>query len=907
MVHGLPLVDEADRICEACLAGKHRRAPFPRQALNRAKDVLELVHADLCGPISPATPGGKRYFLLLVDDKSRHMWLYLLKTKDEAATTLKKFQAAAELESGRRLKTLRTDRGGEFTSLSLGEYYADQGVQRQLTAPYTPQQNGVVERRNQTIVGMARSLLKAKNVPARFWGEAVTTAVYLLNRGTTKSVEKMTPLEAWSGRRPSVQHLRTFGCVAHVKVTRPDVKKLDDRSMPMVLLGYEPGSAAYRVFHPPSGRVHVSRDIVFDEDSTWDWMTEAASGEQGSIPESFTIEHTFWPGAGSYSSSTVDAAPTSPAAATTPVVTMPSSPAGAASPVPVTPSPATPGVEFVSPPSGASVPSPGEEAPRRYRTLENLFDTTTTVETDHGDICLFSGEEPGSFNEAETEQGWRDAMNEEMKSINENRTWELCKLPPGHRAIGLKWVYKLKKDAHGAVVKRKARLVAKGYVQRQGVDFDDVFAPVARMDSVRVLIALAAHEGWQVHHMDVKSAFLNGDLLEEVYVQQPLGYVKAGDEDKVLRLRKALYGLRQAPRAWNAKLDDSLNSLGFERCPSEHAVYRRGTGDSLLLVGVYVDDLVITGQDTKEIDHFKQQMTKLFSMSDLGKLSFYLGIEVAQERDRIMLCQAAYAKRLLERTGMTDCNPCTTPMEARLKLSKQGAGDSVDLTLYRSVIGGLRYLTHTRPDITFAVGYLSRFMEAPTTEHYAAVKHLLRYIAGTLDHGCAYSRGKGTLELTGYSDSDHAGDIDDRKSTTGVIFFLGGSPVSWQSQKQRVVAISSCEAEYMAATTAACQGIWLARLLGEMLNEKPVKPKLLVDNKSAISLSKNPVFHERSKHIDIRYHFIRECVEQGRVGIDYIRTNDQLADVLTKALGRLVFQGLRRRIGMSEIIRQRQD
>jgi hypothetical protein len=223
------------------------------------------------------------------------------------------------------------------------------------------------------------------------------------------------------------------------------------------------------------------------------------------------------------------------------------------------------------------------------------------------------------------------------------------------------------------------------------------------------------------------------------------------------------------------------------------------------------------------------------------------------------------------------------------------------------VIGGLRYLTHARPDITFAVGYLSRFMEAPTTEHYAAVKHLLMYIAGTLDHGCAYSRGKGTLELTGYSDSDHAGDIDDRKSTTGVIFFLGGSPVSWQSQKQRVVAISSCEAEYMAATTAACQGIWLARLLGEMLNEKPVKPKLLVDNKSAISLSKNPVFHERSKHIDIRYHFIRECVEQGRVGIDYIRTNDQLADVLTKALGRLVFQGLRRRIGMSEIIRQRQD
>jgi hypothetical protein len=214
---------------------------------------------------------------LLVDDKSRYMWLRLLTTKDEAQEALKQFQAAAELESGQRLKTLHTDRGGEFTSASLGKYFADQGVQRQLTAPYTPQQNGVVERRNQTIVGMARSLLKAKAVPTKYWGEAVTTAVYLLNRGTTKSVATGTPHEAWSGKKPSVQHLRTFGCVAHVKVTRPNVKKLDDRSIPMVLFGYEPGSAAYRVFHPPSGRVHVSRDIVFDEDAAWDWKNEGAS------------------------------------------------------------------------------------------------------------------------------------------------------------------------------------------------------------------------------------------------------------------------------------------------------------------------------------------------------------------------------------------------------------------------------------------------------------------------------------------------------------------------------------------------------------------------------------------------------------------------------------------------------
>nr|XP_020155963.1 uncharacterized mitochondrial protein AtMg00810-like [Aegilops tauschii subsp. strangulata] len=385
------------------------------------------------------------------------------------------------------------------------------------------------------------------------------------------------------------------------------------------------------------------------------------------------------------------------------------------------------------------------------------------------------------------------------------------------------------------------------------------------MDSVRVLVA---HHRWQVLHMDVKSAFLNGDLHEEVYFQQPPGYGVAGHEARCCAT---------ARRSWYGQLSSD----------------RWG----------HVDDLIITGVATTEINSFKQQMTKLFRMSDLGKLSYYLRIEVSQERDRIVLGQAAYAKRLLERAGMEDCNPSNTPMEARLKLSKESTATLVDKTKYRNTIGGQRYLVHTRPDISFAVGYLSRFMEKPASDHYAAVKHLLRYVAGTLDHGCAYERGDGGLQLTSYSDSDHGGDTDDRKSTTGVIFFLGKSPVSWQSQKQRVVAISSCEAEYMVATTTACQGIWLAWLLGEMLNKEAVRPKLLVDNKSAISLAKNPVFHDRSKHIEIRYHFIRECVEQGRVFIDYVRTSDQLADTTWTSH----FQELRRRIGMVEIIRQRQD
>jgi hypothetical protein len=322
----------------------------------------------------------------------------------------------------------------------------------------------------------------------------------------------------------------------------------------------------------------------------------------------------------------------------------------------------------------------------------------------------------------------------------------------------------IKRNADGEVVKHKARLVAKGYVQKQGINFEEVFAPVARLDTVRLILALAANRGWQVHHLDVKSAFLNGELVEDVYVSQPEGYVKKGKEQMVLKLSKALYGLKQAPRAWNVKLDKSLKNLGFKKCATEPTVYTKGVGRTAVILGVYVDDLIVIGGDPSEIATFKRQMTSQFEMSDIDLLSFYLGIKVEQKKDCITVKQTSYAKKVLSQFGMVYCNPTKIPMNPGVKTHNKKQGVKTD-SEYRSVIGCLRYLLHTRPDMVFSVGMASRFMEKPTVLHSRAVKQILRYLQGTLNYGLVYTKEEKEEKLVGYSDSDLAGDLDHRRST----------------------------------------------------------------------------------------------------------------------------------------------
>ncbi|GJX84602.1 zinc finger, CCHC-type containing protein [Tanacetum coccineum] len=850
---------------------------------------------------------------LLVDDCTRYMWVYFLKSKDEAFETFKEFKLKVENEVGKKLRSFRTDRGGEFTSREFTRYCKENGILRQLTAPYSPQQNGIVERRNRSVMSTTRSMLKAMHMPQIFWAEAIRHGVYVLNRVPTKALKDSTPYEALKGRKPNLKHLRIFGCKAYAKVTKPHLKKLDDRSKELIYLGTEPGSKAYRLFDPVTKDMIVSRDVKFKEDEGWDWKGYLDNIDpnkpewrdfiisENQTPRIINKVSTQDPKRNNEDSESSPKQNNTHGDMSDDEIVQPID--NLSTPPPYTYEPnSEESTGYTS--SIASSSRPFDHTPvQGYRNLSEIYDRAPEVQSDE---LLLLEEEPRNYKEAAQDKKWIEAMQIEIDSINKNKTWKLATLPDNQKAIGLKWVFKTKRDANGKIIKHKARLVAKGYVQEHGIDYDEVFAPVARMETVRLILALSAYHGWEVHHLDVKLAFLHGKLKEEVYVTQPGGFKKPGNENKVYRLVKALYGLKQAPRAWNMKLDQTLKSLDFKKCTLEQAIYTRISKDSMLLVGVYVDDLIVTGSSKKDLQKFKSQMEEKFEMSDLGLLAYYLGIEVTQTRDGISIKQSGYANKILKEARMEDCNETKIPMDPGTKLIKTEGGELVDATEYRSLIGCLRYLLHTRPDLSYSVGLLSRFMQEPREQHMKAIRQVLRYIKGTLNFGITYYK-KAGCKLLGYSDSSYGINIEEGKGTTGIVFYLGNSPISWSSQKQPTVALSSCESEFMAATAAACQALWLQRLLNALTNWKEEKVTIRVDNKSAIALMKNPVFHGRSKHIDIRYHFIRECVEKNQIKVEHISGDLQRADILTKALARIKFAEMRELLGVKDLMEQERD
>ena len=900
-------------MCRGCIQGKSHRAPFPLSE-HRATERLALVHSDVAGPFSKRSFTGQRFFVTFIDDCTRLTSVFLIKEKSEVFACFKEWRGFAERETGQRIGILRCDGGGEYgiaDTYQTGEFNVfrrEHSIQLHHTAAGSPQQNGVAERANRTIMESTRSMLTAAGLPKQYWGFAVRCAVYLRNRCPSKLLNKVTPFEAYFGLKPDLSILRVFGCKTLALVTK-DHDKLEAKTVPLIMVGYsETVKGGLCLFNPDTKRmVHRrvgevwceepttgslviptdtaapqaverrSRSDSFDEDA-WDDSTKADVGRPAPLPAAVVV-------------------PPVPSSGRIGTRSNPSPPVSVNGPLPSMLRSLTDHLA----PAGT-----GKDIPAVVQHAHSLA-SSEAVEPDDEHHCFSvmmselneSFAEPATWQEAlagPDSEAWWESMTEEIDSTTEAKTWDLVELPEGRTAIGCKWVQGRKRDAEGKVVRFKSRIVVKGYSQKEGVDYTETFAPVARMSDLRALLAVVAADDLELHQMDVKTAFLNGDLTEEIYMKQPPGFVVPGKERLVCRLNKALYGLKQAGRSWYKKMDSTLSKLGFTALPTDNCIYvQRSDADAVFLL-LYVDDLLIACRLLERVTSIKAKLAGIFSMKDMGEAQFILGLQIVRDRPNRMLSlsQSQYIDTVLRRFNMHQSvpqpTPCDTGMDLRKSTVEATAEEAREMAdkPYSSAVGAIMYaMLGTRPDIAYAVSVLSQFMHAPRLPHWKAVKRLLRYLQFTKDHKLHY--GVHTPHhFHGYTDSNWAGDKGDRRSTCGYVFFLHGGAINWRSRKQKSVALSSVEAEYVAACEAGRDAVHWRSFLSDLGSPLLVPGPITIhcDSQGAIALSKNPEHHDRSKHIDIAYHWIRQQQAEGVIGLEYMNTQLMVADVLTKPLVR---------------------
>ena len=837
-------------LCNSCCDGKNHKVPFPVSESKSKHKVLDLIHSDVCGKLNPGSLGGGYYFVTFIDDASRYTWVYILKNKSDVFDTFKRWKTLVENLYEKKIKVFRTDNGGEYTSREFESYLVEEGIHHEKTIPKTPEQNGIAERMNRTLVEAVRCMLSDSKLPKTFWGEALSTAAYVRNRSPTVALQDMTPYEALNGHKPNVKHLRTFGCTSFVHIPKDERDKLDAKSKKCIFLGYGSTTKGYRLFNLDTKKVFHSRDVIFDEFQCTSFEKESSKPDE--YEKYVEVE------------------------------------------IPC---------EEEREVKDTVIPEINEGELRRSvreRKPPNFYGEWVNV-------CSSESSEPTSVEEAlnsPDSNKWKEAMKLEMESIARNNVWTLVEPPRDRKPISCKWVFKKKIGSDGSVCSYKARLVAQGFTQKIGIDYEETFSPVVRFESVRTVLSLAAQHGLHVHHMDVSSAFLNGELSEELYMKQPDGFVMKGKENLVCKLSKSIYGLKQSAKCWNSALDSYLKELNFKQSSSDSCIYTLISDDDVCIIAVYVDDIIICCESLEYLSKMKSCLSTRFLMKDLGVLNYFLGVNIVQENNKIFINQSVYANNLLKKFGFENCKPVSTPVDISLESTLVKATDDSDIfdkEKYQSAVGSLLYLsTKTRPDINYAVCNVAKYCSNPTTRHWCAVKRIFRYIKGTCDMGILYDS-HNSSECIGYSDADWAGDKSDRKSTSGYCFIMNNGLVSWRTNKQSCVALSTAEAEYVALAGAAQEAIWLKHLLSDM-NFDIGSPLLIKeDNQSAICLAQNPKDHPKSKHIDIKYHFIRELVINNEIKIEYCPTNDMLADIFTKGLTADKFVKLRNMLGLCTV------
>ena len=740
-----------DFSCTACIYGKGHRQQIPKVRSTKSTSILELIHSDVNGPIEVSSLGGSKYFITFIDDYSKWITTYTMKTKSESLNCFKIFHKYAENQTGKRMKqvnfiqqtapkikSLRTDNGGEYISNNFKSYLQDHGISHQLTVPYTPQQNGVAERLNRTLIDLVRSMLADSGIEKRFWTEALATAVYVRNRVFTRALPtNKTPHHLWTRSPPDVSNLRVFGSKCWYVVPKKLLKKLDPRSQEAIMIGYSSCSKGWKLWDAINNKMVVSRDVTFDESCSRPSLESSHISGQGGEVEMPTYSYDVGSVSDDDGNQTIHDD-----------IEMNIGQSHAAD--------NTDDARYKQSANNENVSNEGNNS------NEGVNEAYDTLDTDNQNNnvsaqgkVLKSGrvskppsqwwraalitaipDVPKSYREATAPPNidfWKPGIDREHDCLMRNKTWTYVDKTNNMHVLPCKYVFKIKAG------KPKVRMVICGSRQIYGVDFNETFAPVVKLTTVRTVLAVAASMDLECEQMDVVTAFLHGDLDENIYMTIPSGFEDPKLEGKVCKLLKALYGLKQAPRQWYSKVHNFFISLGFKSSPNDPCLYIRHNSSGIIIIALYVDDLLIVGSIHKEIINIKRELSKHFEMKDLGQVTSMLGIEVCRNRKerKIFLSQSQYASTVLQKYGMHSCNPVATPMEREYATYNNNADDSLAFNMpYREAIGSLMYLMiGSRPDIAFAVSKLAQKSENPNMNDWKAVKRLLRYIFGSKDNG----------------------------------------------------------------------------------------------------------------------------------------------------------------------------
>ena len=838
-------------------------------------------------------------------------------------------------------------------SKEFNQFCINEGIECQHTVRNRPQQNGVAERANRTMEEGIIAMLYEAGLPLSFWGEALASFIHVWNRVSTSAVTGKTPYEVFYKEKPDVSRLRVWGCVSYVHIQKDKRPhgSLGSHMEKCIFIGYPEGYKGWKFYNPTTKKAVIAERADFDEryflgrKETQPTIKPSSLLENPPSPVSIPLPNLDSPSniedddrnlhVQDSGGDDMDINPTPANPPKQDIKTPPNSPPGMLNPLPSTPGPLPSNSNSNSPDPSSQTPPLALRRPLRTRRDPSEWVPeqwtvrcpTPIIELDSEDsddplllqglMAIFENpvalsaiqSEPRTYRQSQSlpdAKQWQEAAEDKLKAHAENGTWEIVKLPPGQKAIGSRWFMKIKRLADGSIDRYRARLVAKGYSQRPGFDYLETFAPTVRVAAIRTILAIAAIEDLELRSIDISHAFLNGELEEDIYMEQPEGF-EVGGPGYVCKLKKSLYGLKQAGRVWNKKLHATLDKMGFIRISSDNSVYVFIRDDVRIILPVFVDDITLACKSSSVLDQTVKELATHFKLHDLGPTSYLLGIKVERDRPnrRIYLSQRQYIVDMLDKYGLSNANPVSTPMDPGSKLSTSMAPQSEDDVIfmksvpYINAVGSLMYLAITScPDIAYSVGVLARFNSNPGPLHWKAVKHLLRYCKGTMDLKLVYGPGNSDELFTTYSDADHGGNSDNGRSTGGYLVKIGSGAVSWSSKLQTLVALSTTEAEYISAVEAGKEIVWMRQFLNELGYPQHGPSILRMDNQSAISVSKNPEHHGRMKHLDLRWYWLRDVVDAGTLDPSFVPTNEMAADILTKQLMRPQVEKCRELMGL---------